>query len=208
MNIVKTASAALNSYKQDVLWQHYLDVVYRDIGKVYSQELTSNRDISETNGELLYVSINKLFAHVTLTDQDVFFDLGSGLGKMILHVYLQTPVKEVYGIELLVNLHKQAMLAAERVKHDLGILQAVKKMEFICGDFFEINFNTATVVFINSVCFGQDIMLKLEKIINSIPSIHTVITLRPMDNLQHVSFKKSIHLQGSWDAALGYIYQR
>lgn len=164
--------------------------------------------VAETYGEVLYPSIHKLLSELAFTQQDIFYDLGSGIGKVVLHVYLQTSVKEAYGIELLPGLHERATLAAQQVEHDFQNYVPGKKLEFLLGDFLEIDFQKATIVFINSICFGQDLLLKLGHIINYAPGIHTVITLRPIDNLQKVSFKKTIHLESSWGSGLCYIYQK
>jgi hypothetical protein len=208
MKMNKTASFAWTSYDHDVLFQHYLDMVYQDINKKHRVMPCSDRFVSEAHGEIFYSSINKLLSECVFKEQDVFVDLGSGQGKMVLQVYLQTAVQAVYGIELLPDLHDKAMLAAKKVEHDMGQLCSGRKLVFECGDFFKINFQMATIVFINSICFGQDILIKLGHIINTLPAIHTVITLRPMDNLKQLFLKNTVCVEGTWDSALCYIYQK
>jgi len=204
----KAAIFVRMSYHDDVLFQHYLDMIYCDINKVHQDVVRHDRSVSESNGEIFYADINKLLSKVTFAEHDVFVDLGAGLGKMVLQVYLQTAVKEVYGIEILSDLHAKAILAAKRVQQDMRDFNAGKKLTFLCGDFFEIDFQMATILFINAICFGQDIMIKLGQIINTIPRIHTVITLRPMNNLKRLFLKNTLYLEGSWDSALCYIYQK
>jgi hypothetical protein len=204
----KTAIFAKSSYDNDVLFQQYLDLVYDDINAKQDDVQESDRVVSQASGEIFYSSINKLFSKIVFKEQDVFVDLGSGLGKMVLQVYLQTAVNKVYGIELLPDLHAKAILAAKKVQHDLSCFTSERKLTFLCGDFFKIDFQMATIVFINAICFGQDILMKLGQIINTIPSIHTIITLRPIDNLQHLFLKKTVYVEGSWDSALCYIYQK
>jgi hypothetical protein len=208
MKMNKTAIFAKTSYDNDVLFQQYLDLIYQEITENQHDVSPNNRLVSESNGEIFYSSINKLLSKIVFAEQDVFVDLGSGLGKMVLQVYLQTSVKEVCGIELLPDLHAKAMLAAGRVQHDLSHFQSGRKLVFVCSDFFKIDFQMATIVFINAICFGQDILMKLGQIINTIPSIHTVITLRPIDNLKQLFLKNILCLEGSWDSALCYIYQK
>lgn len=204
----KTAIFVRSSFTNEVLFQQYLDLIYRDININHRDLSCHHRFVSESNGEIFYSSINKLFSEVVFNEHDVFVDLGSGLGKMVLQVYLQTAVKAVYGIELLPELHAKAQLAAKKVQQDVEPFCAERKLIFLCGDFFKIDFTPATIVFINAICFGQDIVRKLGRVLNTLPLIHTIITLRPMDNLNEFFLKKILHLEGSWDSALCYIYQK
>jgi histone methylation protein DOT1 len=208
MKMNKTTLFAWASYDNDVLFQHYLDIVYDNINEKCQEVPRKGRFVSESNGEIFYSSINKLLSKLVFKEEDVFVDLGSGRGKMVLHVYLQTAVKAVYGIELLTDLHAKAVLAANKVRQDLSGFGPKRQLIFLCGDFFKIDFQMATIVFINAICFGQDILMQLGQIINTIPSIHTVITLRPIDNLKQLFFKTAFCVEGSWDSALCYIYQK
>ena len=58
-------------------------------------------------------------------------------------------------------------------------------------DFLVFPLQDATVVLINSVCFSQELLHALGTIINAAPAVHTVLTLRPIGNLQRLLFKKN-----------------
>lgn len=188
------------------LCQQYLHIVYHDV-PVHGTYADQN--IAKTYGEILYPGIDKLLSAITLTDDDVFVDLGSGLGKPVMQVFLKSTVREAYGIEIVPELHQQALLAAQRVENDLPDFYAGgRKCRFLLGDFLELPLTTATVVLICSQCYSQDMLLALSKIINHSTNIHTVLTLRPLPTLRRLPFKEAIRIECSWDTALCYVYRK
>lgn len=165
--------------------------------------------ITETYGEILYPSVNKLISTISLTEQDVFVDLGSGKGQVVIQVFLNSAIKEAYGIELLPELHNSAIAAAERLQSDFPFFfHQERKISFLSGSFLDIPFTTATVAFINATCFTQSLLNELGQRIENTPSIHTVLSLRPINALKRLAFKKAIRIECSWDSALCYIYKK
>jgi len=189
----------------DILCQHYLTILYSD--ELPKQSSAPQVAITETYGEILYPSVNKLISLILLTTQDVFVDLGSGKGQVVIQVFLNSVVKEVYGIELLPKLHTRAITACERLQSELpDFFHGSRKISFLSGSFLDIPFTTATVVFINSTCFTQSLLNELGQRIENTPSIHTVLSLRPLNTLKRFIFKKAIRIECSWDSALCYFY--
>lgn len=189
-----------------LLCERYLDVIYRDM-QIQDINVIKSERITESYGEVLYDSIEKLLTHVVLSSEDVFVDLGSGLGKVVLHIFLNSNVKRAYGIEILSHLHQRAQLAAQRIQRELpDFFMEGRKLKFLLGDFLKLPFKDATVIFINSICFSQRILTELEFIINNTPSVHTLLTMRPFHGLTKLSFKKAIRVECSWDSALCYLY--
>jgi len=155
--------------------------------------------ITNTQGEILAPSIEKLFKKIPLTPQDIFVDLGSGRGQITRQVFLQTEVKEAWGIECLEALHLEAIKEVP--------LREGRKLNFILADFLNYPLMGATVALINSVCFSQKILNPLGEIINQTETIKTVCTTRPIMTLTRLRFIKTIRVECSWDSALCYIYQ-
>ncbi len=188
---------------QSLLCQQYLNIVYQNAQTQYATHA-----ISETYGEILYSGVDKLLSNVALKEQDVFVDLGSGLGKLLLQVFLKSSVGKAIGIELASELHQQALLAADKVQHELpGFFSNQRQLEFLQGNFLEIPFMEASVMLLGSPCFGVKLLEELGEIFNRVPGLHTVMSLRPIPNLQRLRFKKAIRVECSWDSALCYIYQ-
>src|SRR3990167_10311227 len=156
-------SQPLSSLDQDTLCWRYLNLIYKNI-----HDHSHKKTLSETNGEILYTSINKLLSLIPLTQDDVFFDLGSGVGKIVLQVFLKTPVKEAAGIELLPELHEKAVIAAQKIQRDLPEFYADnRKLTMIQGSFLDTAFSNATVVFIGATCFPPSLLNALGKKIDN-----------------------------------------
>ena len=197
----------ISSIDTDMLCQHYLNILYHNISghKVNERQ---NKNIPETYGEILYASVDKLLAELSLSDQDIFVDLGSGLGKVVIQTFLNSAVKESHGIEIIPELHQESLIAAQKVQNDLpDFFEGERRLTFLKGSFLGIPLDMASVVLIGSPCFSPQILEQLGEIINNVPSIHTVLTLRPISTLKRLSFTKVIRVECSWDTALCYVYK-
>lgn len=203
--IVHQASLPKSDSKDiDTICQYYLNILYHDAQK--KNDILLN-DICDVYGEVLYPSVDKLLSAVPLSDTDVFVDYGSGLGKMVIQVFLKSLVKEAYGIEILPELNQQALIAAHRLQHDLPeFFENQRKLTFLSGSFLELRLASPTVAMIVSTCFTQSVLNALGTIIEATPSLHTVLTLRPIRTLKRLPFKKTIRIECSWDTVLCYVY--
>lgn len=164
-------------------------------------------NINYARGEILPQSVDKLIKLMMLTRDDIFLDLGSEAGKLVIQVFLQTEVKCAFGIEIVPSYYEQSRRAAALLEAELPIFfHDQRKLFFLQADFLQINWD-ATVIFINNICFTQNIIALLGERINANPLIRMVLTLRPMSNLQRFKFKKAVSIEGSWDSALCYLYE-
>lgn len=188
----------------DLLCQRYLTMLYQDAQRKSS---SSQNNVAEFYGEVLYPSVDKLLTEINPCEKDVFVDYGSGLGQMAVQVFLKSQVKEVYGIEILADLHLQAYNVSQRVRRELPEFFANnRKLDFLLGSFLDIKL-TPTIAMVSATCFTQPLLWELGKILNATSSIHTVLTLRPIKTLTRLSFKKTIRLECSWDSTLCYVYK-
>lgn len=197
----------LNNHDSLILCHHYLKNVY-DRLRLLSSLPSTQTLISQSNGEVLPQSVSKLLGFMSLTANDIFLDLGSGAGKIVAQVFLQTEVKKALGVEIVSPLYKQAQQAAAMIQTELPVFYENERvLRFVQGDFLQEPWLNATVVFINSICFTQKMLVLLGKKINQSPTIRLVLTLRPIPTLTRLSFKKVISVEGSWDSALCYLYE-
>lgn len=81
----------------------------------------------------------------------VFYDLGSGLGKMVIHIGLEYGVKKSTGIEYSKERHKGAIYLKEKYVKDLN------SIELICGDVLKHNFSDATVIYMDNTVFPDEV---------------------------------------------------
>lgn len=198
----------VSSKDTQLLCQHYLTILYQNTrGQGVNQRQEKNS--AEKYGEILYESMNALLLDLNMNEEDVFYDLGSGLGKVLVQVFLNTKVRECYGIEVIPELHEQAVAIENRLKKELPEFYADERnIIFKLGSFLHIPLHKATVVLIASPCFTFTLLKALGDIINQTSSIHRVLTLRPLTNLSHFYFEKTSRIECSWDTALCYIYKR
>jgi hypothetical protein len=198
------AFAALSINDIDTLCQHYLAILYHESQR---KSHSAKEDICETYGEILYSGVDKLLSIIQPSEQDVFVDYGSGFGKVVLQVFLKTPVRRACGIESVSDLHQQALKAAQKIHEDLpGFYQNGRSLEFLQGNFLELPVPSVTIAFVNATCFTQSLLNDLGLILDLTPSIHTVLSMRPISVLERLPFKRTIRIECSWDTALCYVY--
>ncbi|KAG7391576.1 hypothetical protein PHYBOEH_006638 [Phytophthora boehmeriae] len=136
-----------------------------------------------TYGEVSVESVSAtILPFLKLGEDDVFFDLGCGTGKILVQAALQTPCKTAIGIELMQNRVLEGKKALARLKErDVSILRG-KSIEVLQGDICEppeeAGLMNATVVFINNVMFGPVLMLKVLALLKDMRKLKRVVMLR------------------------------
>lgn len=136
-----------------------------------TQEITSN--VIATYGEILQSGISLILSKIILTPDDLFLDLGSGTGRVVLQVYLEKGVSSC-GIEFIEKRHKiaeQSLLDLQsKVNHPLIL--------FIQGDFFTMDWSQATIIFMCNTCFSPEMTEKIKKKMLTCKKLRYVIVLR------------------------------
>jgi len=186
--------------------QRYIKHLYHEANHISLPQI-KRQSIAETSGEILFPSLSKVIALLTLHEEDIFIDLGSGMGKAVIQFFLQTQIKKAFGIEIMSNQYQYSVMMANRLKADLPEFYLNgRELQFFLGNFLEIPFTTATVILIGSPCFTPNMLDTLGSIINSTPNIHTVVSLRPLLTLSRLTFRRMLSLECTWDTAQAYIY--
>lgn len=138
----------------------------------------SNTDESETYGELELEGVEQILSKVTefgapLSVDDVFADLGSGIGQVALMVFLKTYTRRAVGIELVPQRHDKALAAYEQMQQALEELEGdenyrgtfpagSRELRFLQGDIRDQmlweHWADASVVFTCSILFLDDLI--------------------------------------------------
>ncbi|GBG30582.1 Histone-lysine N-methyltransferase, H3 lysine-79 specific [Hondaea fermentalgiana] len=144
----------------------------------------------------------------------IFVDVGSGSGKPVFAAMLMHEFDRVIGIEILTGLHELSRdmeaIWHER-KHKIGgITEKMSKtqIEFIRGDIFNVDWSDATLAFVNSTCFDDEMMNRLVEPADKMKpgSFFISFTRRiPSENWQVLEYER--HLM-SWGDATVFIHQR
>lgn len=131
-----------------------------------------------------------------------FWDLGSGLGKLVLTAGLLG--MDATGVEIVNQRYEQACAAMQQAELQ-GIGDDHGSVSFLHGSFYNIDFSDADILFINSVLFSDEMMEVIAKKARSLKHgarIISYLSLPDAGDRRSIGtwFKrgKSISLKASW----------
>ena len=122
-------------------------------------EFDENKVGKSTYGEITQIgtdNIVKKFKNY-FNSNTVFYDLGSGLGKMVIHIGLEYNIKKSVGIEYSKERHKGAIHLKKKYAKDSN------NIKLICGNFLKNNISDATVIYIDNTSFQMRCLKKYMK---------------------------------------------
>lgn len=175
-NAVVTQALADGTIRSTLLSKHSLDFDWtrRILDQVYARTVSPHVDIlreykngtDNVYGELLYPFVSDILLATRLRSDQIFVDLGSGVGNVVLQAALETGC-EAWGCEMMPNPCELARLQADefRARARLWGLH-VGAIHLLEGDFLENPvvadvLRRADVVLINNQAFGPDLNSKL-----------------------------------------------
>lgn len=136
-----------------------------------------------------------------------FYDLGSGIGKVVLGLTALNSSLKGIGIEVVSERVQQANTALQRVR-DTSIRQRV---EFVCLSFLDdsINYSNACWIFISNLCFTEDVKQNLvEKLERELGRGVIVVCTKEL-NSDKFEQLNHITLPMSWsDESKVYVYKK
>lgn len=109
-----------------------------------------------------------------ISPNDVIFDIGSGCGKLIIHLSLKMIPKTYVGLEVVEARSKYSKHILEKFTP----LEDGKKIFFINKDVRDFDLSIAKIVFINNVTFSDSLN---EQIFQKIPSGCHIISFKPLN---------------------------
>jgi hypothetical protein len=155
----------------------------------------------------------------------VFWDLGSGAGKLVVQSYLELPrIQRSVGVELAPSRHDSAVKAWEglvqsglaselRLNHpDATTNDDDASLELIAGDLFHADVSEATHIYVSSLCFTDDMMRRLEeKLTCSSSKVKSVASLRAFPTHLFGTRPRVEYVEMSWTKRQGtgcavYVY--
>jgi len=129
----------------------------------YETRLNGNDFKGEFEEEKIYGEITKegvfeLNKHIK-SNGGVFYDIGSGNGKIVLQMALISNFDRYVGIEI----EKIRCLYSIDIKNQIGI----EKVNFINDDILNVDISDAGFIFLNDIMFKEDMRNKIFKMIPS-----------------------------------------
>jgi len=167
-------------------------------------------DQSLTYGEIYFDTFYEMLKKIKPKKGEIFYDLGSGTGKAVFAAHLLFPFSKTIGIEIIPELCKTSKNILEKYEKEIRpkILEKNNKqrIDFILGDFFQVNFFDADIVFANSTCFSQAMIEKLENRFLSLKKGSRIIMLTKKLTNQSFSLVDSLLYKQSWGEATVNFY--
>mmetsp|Transcript_79494 Transcript_79494/g.233669 ORF Transcript_79494/g.233669 Transcript_79494/m.233669 type:complete len:282 (-) Transcript_79494:41-886(-) len=116
----------------------------------------------KTYGEFAAGGVEVLLDSLNVTTDDVFCDLGSGIGKVVMQAYLERRPKEAIGIELSEARHRLAEVARDRL---LSSLTSGARLTFVHGDVFDSDSTLArcSKIFVCSTVWPLELLERMEQ---------------------------------------------
>jgi SAM-dependent methyltransferase len=139
--------------------QELLEKVYKvspyKVG--YYNKTKFNPLYNETYGEVTQKSTNAIVNAFSshFNENTVFYDLGCGLGKMVIHIGLQYNPKKSCGIEF----SKERTQAAIDMKDE--VYPNNDNISFIIADILKCDYSDATVIYLDNTMFDDEITKKI-----------------------------------------------
>ena len=148
---------------------------------------------SPTYGTILLEGVDKLISELDSYD-GVLYDLGSGVGQMVLYSSLQYPFKRCIGVELSKDRHKIAM----EVKKELGA--SVENAEFYNDNILNIPVTDATAIYVSSLCFSDSFLAEVANKLNEELQPGTKVFSSRLISGLNANLDKEDSVQMSWEA--------
>lgn len=149
-----------NNYSDDEKYK-LQNITKRDTALNKTFRFEGEYDTRFVYGEVTKEGAEKIFERYlrfkkSISSTDVFIDIGSGCGKLLLHSAFRLPIQTFVGIEIV----------KERYQYSKKISESVlpvddKKVFFINKDFQNFDLSVGKLVFCNNLCFSKELNLAL-----------------------------------------------
>lgn len=168
-------------------------------------------------GEIPQESAIKMFSHplVGLRSNELFVDLGSGLGRLVIDAAVFASVHRALGVELSHTRHNASCQAVQEVSHAMPAIPGSgwrasrhnSKVEFLEADILKLDdelLHDAGVVYVASLCFRTELLAKVrEKLDRCLPTGARIVSLKAFDPPRK-GYKTRLHQKGTMDLPMSW----
>mmetsp|Transcript_74361 Transcript_74361/g.174537 ORF Transcript_74361/g.174537 Transcript_74361/m.174537 type:complete len:215 (+) Transcript_74361:191-835(+) len=156
-------------------------------------------------GEATFEGVEQIAAALHLDSESNFVDLGSGIGKMVIQAALQFGVKQSTGVELSPSRHCVAETIRERNVHSdvnwkfLAVQGGLARVCFVCDDIMTCPLNSATHIYVASLLFSKEFLVRLGGRLSDLSGLRRVATLQPFPGgLKGFTLRGTIDADMTW----------
>jgi hypothetical protein len=195
--VMGNVAAALQSTPADIITSLYENKSGHGIDESERKKIADVGG-NATYGEITPRAVSKFVKKLKLKSSDVFVDLGSGIGKLVMQTCLESNATQCRGIELSDSRYGQAITAYNDLKKSHP--DVAERISFTLGDIVTENIDNATVVFMCSTCFSDELMVKLAKKLKNLPKLEVVATLKKLPEDSGFELVGSDTYEMTWSA--------
>lgn len=186
------------SEAQRTIRRLYRDVDGYTVDELKEQALAEENKTSLLYGELGLAASEHLLDALAPTADSVLWDLGSGLGKLVLMAALRGPWQRAVGVELS---PERAARAAEvlSVARAQGLHEITARAKLLKGDFMKKRMAGATHVYACSTAFPEPLMRRLSDKLARLEAGLVFASLQALDDEDpHFSLERELRLDTTW----------
>ena len=174
--------------------------IYKDLGG-FEIPREDEQAVRKSKGSPIYGEINQqalniLLSYLKLGPKDIFFDLGSGVGKVIMQTVLSTPVGRAMGVELSSARFEEALTALKRAQDFEPLVP--KRLKFLNEDLLTTDLSKATVIYTCSTAFSQAFMNKLTARLAEYRQPFRLVSLQELPERSEFKHLETLKLDMSW----------
>jgi SAM-dependent methyltransferase len=187
----------------------YSDINGYNISSKARKKIMSS-DKALTYGEVVPQEFFKILSEVNPKPGEVFYDLGSGLGKAVFLASLFFDFSKIVGIELLDDLCQASQSVLTRFEKEIkpNLREKNQVISFENANFLDVDFSDADIVFTHSTCFNEETLDSLSRRAERLKPGAWVISITKTLHSPFLALFKSGEYYMNWGKATGYFYQK
>jgi len=154
-------------------------------------------------GEPSPMATDQILRSLDLQRSDVLYDLGCGRGFFLMQALLSFPIEKAVGAEL-AGSRVQIGQAAHKLLLEQGLLKGGKRLELYEQDMTQTNLDDATVVFMDSVFFSDDLLNAVAKRMARARNLRSVVMImKGLPANPWFELERTEKLKMSWSPRFG-----
>lgn len=153
-------------------------------------------------GEITYSGMEALYPALNLAPGDTFYDLGSGVGKLVLYVALRGEVARAVGLEVGERRHALAEAAAAHLSAELT--EAPTKcgsFEMLRADISRHRYHDACVVVLTNLCMDMGVQNRTIDCLLKCPMLRRVVCITPLHVNARLKLARTVRVACTWAKA-------
>ncbi len=191
--------------------QLFTDVAGYSLSSAGKVAMGREADPALTYGECTPEAVEHILTITGAKPGEVFCDLGSGTGKMVIYAAFLAPFKKSIGIELLPELHMAAEHVAERYRKEIQPGLPDRRREtalcFRLGDIFEADISDCDIVVSHCcTCFDDALMQKLSEKLEECKKGARIVTITRGLSSPHCTLVSVTPCLMGWGQATANLY--